>query len=390
MAPSFSMKWRKGKGGVEERRSDREKEGGNAGQNRIGSLQQQQHHHHPRQQPSLQQSPLATQREIKKPTTSPAGKARGFGLAVTSSSSSSPLPTQSGPRTIPGPKTGPRGTKTNQTGLGIINGTKPNLNGHSGTGQKFGSIRLPVVSTRSGLGGPRPGSGSGSTSPLLSSRSASRSQSSDSLKSVGLSEKDRVRSQSLTQVARRLPSPTLIHSSSSSSSSLPRSPTINRSYSSNRASQRVSKELTSSSGSRSIPRSPLVKSPQTRPSPAHGGGGGGGGGGGSGGEVKGQSSATTGVMMTPSLLPPSALKKSLLPSPGSASKPSVLSYRLTRPSLIKQPQPLQTSNPGNGGGSHPEVKQGATGRRDSLETPPVTPPTTDDSPGIYVCFFYLL
>ncbi|XP_071370411.1 serine-rich coiled-coil domain-containing protein 2-like, partial [Centroberyx affinis] len=360
---SFSMKWRKGSGGAEEGAADGEREsrggkGGNAGQSRTGGQLHQ--YYLPRQQASPQRSPLLTQREVKKPTTSSTGKGRGYGQAVTSSPSPSPSP-QSSPRTLPVSKPGPHGTKLSQTASTLTNGTKQNLNGVAGSRQRSGasgSLRVPQKGSKPGSG-PGSGPGSRSGSPLLSNPPASRSLSSDSLgsgASARLTEGDRLRSRSLTQV-RRLPSPTLTPPSSSSSSSLPHSPSVTRSYSFNRPGERGSKEPASSSA-QAPPRGPPAKSPLARQ--AAGGGAAGGDGG-------------VGI---PSLLPPSALKKPLLPSLGSASKPSGISYKLSRPSLIKQPRPLRVTS-SNVSGSDPEVNQGLTGRRNSVETPS----TTENSPG---------
>ncbi|KAI4786772.1 hypothetical protein KUCAC02_036909 [Chaenocephalus aceratus] len=58
---------------------------------------------------------------------------------------------------------------------------------------------------------------------------------------------------------------------------------------------------------------------------------------------------------------------------GPASKPSGISYRLSRPSLIKQPRPLRVTT-ANGSGQ--EVNRGPTARRNSVETPS----TTENSP----------
>ncbi|KAM4624548.1 uncharacterized protein ACJ7VT_005403 [Polymixia lowei] len=358
--PALSMKWRKG--GMEDRGVDGEiesqdRKGASVGQNHCSNYLQQ--HHFTSQQASLS----ATQRKIKKPITSSAGKGRGFGFGVRS-----PSP-QTSPKTLPASKTGPRATKPSQTGSGLTNGMKQNLNGHSGVLQRMGtngSLRLPLSSS-AGRGGSRPGSRSGSP---LNNPPASRSQSSDSLRSVGsgsasvrLSEDDRLRSRSLTQV-QRLPSPTLTPPSTSS------------------AAERGSKEAASSSP-RALPRGPLARSPLAKHAPGGGGvGGAAEGEGGCFGGVKVQSSATlvrSGVT-TPSLLPTSALKKPLLPSLSSTSKAGALSYKLSRPSLIKQPRPLRVT-PARLPGSNQEVSQGPTGRRNSVETPPVTPTTTDDSPG---------
>ncbi len=366
---SFSTKWRKENEMMDDGAADGERElrrgkGGNAGQNRSGNNVQQ--YYSQRQQGS----PVVSQRDAKKPTTSSAGKGRGFGHPVTSSSSPSP---QSSPRTLPVSKSGSHGSKPSQTAFGLLNGTKQTLNGLSGSKPRSGtngSLRQLHSFARSG--GSRPGSGPGSRSgsPLQKKPPASRSHSSDSLvsaPSVQLTESDRFRSRSLTQV-RRQPSPILIPSSISSSS-LPRSPTVSRSYSTNRAAGRGLKELTAST-TRAPTRGSLAKTPITSQTPE---------GGGRGGGVKVQTSAVparSGVSI-PSLLPPSALKKPLLPSHGSASKPSGISYKLSRPSLIKQSRPLRVTSANEAGGD-PEVNRGLTARRNSVETPS----TTENSPGM--------
>lgn len=79
----------------------------------------------------------------------------------------------------------------------------------------------------------------------------------------------------------------------------------------------------------------------------------------------------------PSLLPPSALKKPLLPSIGRTSKPSGISYKLSRPSLIKQSRPVRVTSANEPEGKQ-EVNQGLTARRNSIETPS----TTENSPEI--------
>uniref|UniRef100_A0A4W5LUF1 Coiled-coil serine-rich protein 2b n=1 Tax=Hucho hucho TaxID=62062 RepID=A0A4W5LUF1_9TELE len=163
------------------------------------------------------------------------------------------------------------------------------------------------------------GSGNGSLSSL--------SRSSDSLETAP--EENMVRSRSLTHV-KRIPSPT--------------QPPIIRSYSFNRASE-LAKELP-----RPLAKSRLVKtSPLARPTPV-------------------------------CILPATTLRNSLLPSSASCNtRPSALSYRLTRPSLIKQPRPMLATSM--------EKVQGNTekseGRKNSVETPPVTPdPSSNtDSPG---------
>ncbi|XP_044035753.1 serine-rich coiled-coil domain-containing protein 2 isoform X3 [Siniperca chuatsi] len=363
---SFSMKWRKENGTMEDGGVDGEREwrrgkGGNVGQNRSGNNI---HQYCSQQQ---QGSPVVAQHDAKKPTPSSAGKGRGFGHPVTSSSSPSP---QSSPRTLPVSKSGSHGSKPNQTAFGLINSTKQNLNGLSGSKPRSGTngfLRQPQSFARSG--GSRPGSGPGSRagSPLQKKPPASRSHSSDSLgstPSIQLTENDRFRSRSLTQV-RRQPSPTL--TLTLTPSSLSHYPTVTSSYSINRAAGRGLKEPTASSA-QAPPRGSLAKSPVTSQTPE---------GGGRGGGVKVQSSTVPGRsgVSIPSLLPPSALKKPLLPSLGPASKPSGISYKLSRPSLIKQSRPVRVT-PANEPGGDPEVKKGLTARRNSVETPS----TTENSP----------
>lgn len=323
---SYSMKWKKENEPVEDGGADGEREprrgkGGNVGLQYYSQRQQG--------------SSSVSQRDAKKPTTSSAGKGRGLSHPVTSSSSPSP---QSSPRTLPVSKSGSHSSKLSQTPFGLTNGTKQALGGLSGTKPRSSSLRQPQSFIRSG--GSRPGSGPGSRSgsPLQNKPQASRSHSSDSLgsaPSVQLTESDRLRSRSLTQV-RRQPSPTLTPSSTSSS--------VSRSS--------------------AVPRSPAPAPPRGNLSkPPEGGGGG----------VKVQSSAVPGR----SLMPPSALKKPLLPSLGSASKPSGISYKLSRPSLNKPSRPLRVT-PSSVSGGDPEGNQGPSGRRNSVETPS----TTETSPGL--------
>ncbi|XP_039991647.1 serine-rich coiled-coil domain-containing protein 2-like isoform X2 [Xiphias gladius] len=360
---SFSMKWRKENGTTEDGGADAEREwrrgkGGNVGQNRPGNNIYQ--YYSQRQQGS----PAVSQRDGKKPTAASAGKGRGFGQLVTSPSP----PPQSSPRTVPLSKSGSYGYKPSQAASGLTNGTKQTLNGLPGSKPRSGtngSLRRPQSFVRPvGL---RPGSGPGSrsSSPLQKKPSAGRSHSSESLGSappVQLTESDRFRSRSLNQV-RQQPSPTLTPSSTSSSS-LPRSPTVTRSYSINRAAERRLKELTASSAQ--APRGGLAKSPE---------------GGGNGGGVKVQSAVASGMswVSIPSLLPPSALKKPLLPSLDPASKPSGVSYKMSRPSLTKQPRPLRAT-PANVSGGDPEVNQGPTGWRNSIEMPSTTENSPESTP----------
>ncbi|XP_042364588.1 serine-rich coiled-coil domain-containing protein 2-like isoform X3 [Plectropomus leopardus] len=324
---SFSMKWRKENESLED--------GGKGGQNHHGNNVHQTNSQ--RQLGSL----VVSQRDTKKTTTS-SGKGRGF--PATSLSSPSP---QASPRTLPVSQSG---SKPSHTGFGF--GVKQN--GFSGSKPRSSSLRLPQSYTRSG--GSRPGSGPGSRSgsPLQKKPPASRSHSSDSLGSAPssqLSESDRYRSRSLTQV-RRQPSPTL------TSSSHPR--TVTRSYSNNRAAGR------GASSAQAPPRKTPASSPTLE-------------GGARGGGVKGQSSAVPGRSGVPSLLPPSALKKPLLPSLGSASKPSGISYKLSRPSLIKQARPLRVT-PANELAGEQEVNRGLTARRNSVETPSTTENSPESSP----------
>ncbi|XP_026170920.1 serine-rich coiled-coil domain-containing protein 2 isoform X2 [Mastacembelus armatus] len=317
---SFSMKWRKENGLMEDgEREWRRGKGGNGGQNRPGTNI---HQPYSQRQPG---SPVVSQHDAKK-----TGKGRGLGQPVTPSSSPSP---QSSPRTLPVSKSGSYGPKPSQTGL--TNGTKPTLNGLCGPKSQSGivdSLRRPLS-----FGGSRPGSGPGSRSgsPLLKKPPASRSHSTDSLGStstVQLAQSDRFRSRSLTQVRQHSSSP----------------------HATNRAAERGLKEPTA---------------PSTHAPPRGGG-------------VRVQSSAASGRsgLSTISLLPPSALKKPLLSSLVSASKPSGVSYKMSRPSLIKQPRPLRVTQ-AIASGSDQEVN--LRGWKNSAETPSTTensPETTPDTP----------
>ncbi|XP_051272915.1 serine-rich coiled-coil domain-containing protein 2 isoform X3 [Dicentrarchus labrax] len=329
---SFSMKWRKESETLEDGK------GGNCSGNSQYNSQRQ------------QASPVPSQRDTKKPAPTSAGKGRGFGHPVTSSSSPSP---QSSPRALPVSKSGSQGSS--QTASGLINGAKLALNGLSGSKPRIsGSLRPPqsFVSSRPGSG---PGSRSGS--PLQKKTQASRSHSTDSLgsaPSVPLTESDRFRSRSLTQV-RGQPSPNL-SPSSASSSSLSRNPATSRSYGINRAGGRAS----SAQATPKMAKSPVSQTPE---------------GGGKGGGVKVQSSGRSGASI-PSLLLPSALKKPLLPSIGSASKPSGISYKLSRPSLNKQSRPLRVT-PANEAEGDPE---GPTARRNSVETLSTTENSPESTP----------
>lgn len=293
-------------------------------------------------------APVLSQQE--KPTS--AGKRPG----QPSSSSSSPSP-QSSPRTLPLSRTGSFGKKLIQTTSGLTNGTKQVLNMAPGSKPQIkavSSLRQPqsFIAPAS----PRPGSGPGSRSgiPLNNKPVASRSHSSETLgcvSSTRLTESDRFRSRSLTQV-RQQPSPTL-PSSSTSSSPLANSPNVTRSFSTTRAAQRG----TPGSSPQAPPRGSLLKPPVNRHTCR---------------DVKCQS-VRAGV--TPQL-PQSALKKPLLPGHSPASRSSGISYKLSRPSLTKQPRPLRIT-PASVHGGDQEVSQGPNRRRNSVETTS----STETSPG---------
>lgn len=325
---SISVKLKKENGAMEDGGGDGEREWsrGKGGRSRS----------------SLQQ--FYSQRDAKKAAS--AGKGRGFGQPVASSSSPSP---QSSPSTLPASKI--RSNKLSPSGP--TNGAKHALNGVSGPKPRPGSsssLRQPQ-SFLSHAGGSGPGSRAGS--PFQKKTPANRSYSSDSLGSavsVRLTEDDRFRSRSLTQV-RRQPSPTLTPSSASFSS-LPQSP----------------------STSRAPPKGSLLKPPVSSQA------------GRGGASFSSAASARSGV---PSLLPPSALKKPLLPSLGPTSRPSGISYKMSRPSLIKQSRPLRATTANQCVGD-----QGLSRRKDSVETPS----TTENSPGstflkslfypqLFICLF---
>uniref|UniRef100_A0A672G486 Coiled-coil serine-rich protein 2b n=1 Tax=Salarias fasciatus TaxID=181472 RepID=A0A672G486_SALFA len=285
---SFSSRWKEDGG-----------KGGNVVQTRSGV------HQYYSQRP--QGSPLMSQRDAKK--TAFNGKGRVNGQPAMSPAASP----QASPRTLPLSKSG------SKLGSPGPPGGARQSPGVSRSKPRCSSLRQPQT-----VSGPRPGSGPGSRSgsPLNKKPPAGRSYSSDSLGSAPssqLSENDRLRSRSLTQV-RRQPSPTL----SSSSSSLPR-------Y--------IAAE---------------------RGSPPEGGARGGGG-------VK----PGSGRYGAPAILPPTALKKPLLPSLSPTSKPSGISYKLSRPSLMKQPRPLRAA---------PTEACGGVRRRDSIETPSTAENSPETSP----------
>ncbi|XP_028990299.1 serine-rich coiled-coil domain-containing protein 2 isoform X2 [Betta splendens] len=321
---SFSVKWRKENGSMEDGEKDWKRgKGGNRFGNNIP------------QQASQGQS----QHDTKKTATITLGKGRGVGPPVLPSSSPSP---QSSPRTLPVLKASQCGLSNGTKQLNALPGSKP----HSGTSA---SLRQPQAFAFSG--GPRPGSGSGfgfrSGSPLQKKPPATRSQSTDSLggsATVQLTESDRFRSRSLTQV-RQQNSPTR-HPSSPQTVTRP-----------NSNSKTADKGLRERSSPQAPHRSSLFPiSSRTVEGGAKGAG------------VKGQSSGI-GLM---SVLPSSALKKPLLPSPAPTTKPNGISYRLSRPSLIKQSRPLRVTS-ASGSGADLE------GWRSSAETD--TSPDSPEAPG---------
>ncbi|KAM7381079.1 hypothetical protein PAMA_012085 [Pampus argenteus] len=279
------------------------------------------HYYPPREHGWPQRSPVVLQRDLKKPTAFSAGKGRGFGQPVTSKSS---LP-QSSLRSLPVHKSGFLGFKPNQT---ASSGTKQTQNGLSGPrlwngGHDF--MRQPQRFARSG-----PGSQSGSL--LQKKPPASRSHSIDNIDSTPpahMTESNLVRSHSLIQVQQQ-PPPTLLSPS----------PTVT---------ERGLKETP--------PRGSVVKSPVRSQTPE-----------GEGGGVKAQKSGVG----TPSLLPHPVSQKPLLPSLGHTSKPSGISYKMSRPSLMKQSRPLRATLASVMGGDS-EVDHG---RRNSVETTS----TADNSP----------
>ncbi|XP_029384098.1 serine-rich coiled-coil domain-containing protein 2-like isoform X2 [Echeneis naucrates] len=332
-----STKWRKENGPMEDGGMDAERDwrrgkGGNLDQSRPGSNI---HHYCSQRQPTLPVSQGDTRKMIPA-----AGKGRGFGQMVTLSS---PLP-ESSPRALPVSKSGPFSSKLSQTGSREANGTLTQI-GSKPRSAVNGSLRKPQSFTQPF--GSRPSSGPGSRSGSPLQKPASRSHSSDNLGSAPsgrLTEIDRFRSRSLTQVRQQL-SPTL---------SSTRSDTINM------AADRSLKEPT--------PRSNSTKAHVTSQT-AEGRRGG----------VKVQSafvSGRSGVSM-PSLLPTSALKKPLLPSLSPASKPSGISYKMSRPSLIKQSRPFRVTSANISTGNQ-EVNGELTGRRSSVDLE--IPSTAENSP----------
>lgn len=241
-----------------------------------------------------------------------AGKGRVLNHPATSSSSRSP---QSVPKTLPVSK---GSSRLGQIALNLTNGTKQAPNGPPAskpwTG-RGGSLRRPQSFPHPGV-----------SESLFQKKHASRSHSSDDLgsaPSTQLTQSDRIRSQSLNQV-RRQASPSLSPSPSSSS---PVTSTRSFLYSNK-------SRLKPASSSRGSARGISTITGQT---------------------PEGGSWGRSGISV-PSLLPPSTLKKPLLPTIIPASKNSGVSYKLSRPSLNKPLRPLRATPAGPSKGEQ-EVNQ---------------------------------
>ncbi|XP_017339238.1 serine-rich coiled-coil domain-containing protein 2 isoform X2 [Ictalurus punctatus] len=157
----------------------------------------------------------------------------------------------------------------------------------------------PIQPLYSKVGGNVVAASHGSSSSPQGSLQSSLSHSSDSLKS--LSVENVVRSQSFSYLKRPVAAT---------------NPPLTRSFSFNRATELV-KELP-----RPLAQSPVARSPVTQAS-----------------MVLDRVAKPTIATCTISSIPQSTLKKSLLPN-CTDGKSSSLSYKLTRPSLIKQPRPV--------------------------------------------------
>lgn len=250
------------------------------------------------------------------------GKGRVFNHSTTSSNSRLP---QSVPKILPVHK---GSSMLGQTALNLTNGSKQAPYGPPAS--------KPWVALGGSLGRPQNlahPAGSGSWSPLQK-KQASRSHSSDDLGSAPpnkLTQSDRIRSRSLNQV-RRQASPTLSPSPTSSS---PVTPSRSSLYCSNRSRLKPVSPQVSARGNATV----------------------------SGQTPDGGSWGTPGVG-APSLLPPSSLKKSLLPGIGPSPKISSISYKLSRPSLNKQLRPLRVT-PASTSKGEQEVNQ-------TMRAPPMT------------------
>ncbi|XP_038132365.1 serine-rich coiled-coil domain-containing protein 2-like isoform X2 [Cyprinodon tularosa] len=236
----------------------------------------------------VQQGALLSQQDVNKQISPSAAKGR----RQLTSSSSSPSP-QSSPTALPVPKNRSQGSKPNPTSSVLSNMSKQSLKKSPGSKSETkisGSLRQAPTFPR-----PPTGSGSQSSSPLLKKAAASRSQSSDNIggpAAMRLTDRDRLRSQSLNQV-RQQASPTFT----------------------SKAAQHGSPA--SSSSSYALHRGKALKSPVSRAAPGR-----------------------LGVAPT-SQLPQSALKAPLFPNP--TARPIGISYKLSRPSLIKKTCPLRAT-----------------------------------------------
>nr|XP_057923150.1 serine-rich coiled-coil domain-containing protein 2 isoform X2 [Doryrhamphus excisus] len=242
-------------------------------------------------------------------------------------------------QTLPVSKNGLPVSKSKQTGSRLTNGTKPTVNGLSGSklpSRTSSSLRPPQWSTRSGASTPAlgPTTGSRSGSPLHAALPATRSLSTDNLGSAPnsrLANNDRLRSRSLMAVQR--------HPSLTVSTPSPTPPSTNTSRPMGGAKQ----------GGKQSAASCAPPSAQ----------------------VSGQAPCE-GLKA-----PPSALKKPLLRGLGPAPKSNGISYKLSRPSLIKQPRPLRGTHT-HGFLREPEVSQGVLGT--SVGTPSSTGSSPESTP----------
>lgn len=272
----------------------------------------------PKRSTNRQVHPVTSQQNVR----ATAGKGRVFSHSTTSSNWRSP---QSVPKTL---SVHQGSSKLGRTPPNLTNGSKQAPNGPPASKPwrgRGGSLRRPQIFARP--------AGPGSWSPLQG-KQASRSHSSDDLGSAPpnqLTQGDRIRSQSFNQV-RRQGSPTLCPSPTSSS---PGTTTCSLLDCSNRSGFK--------------PLSPPVSGSSTVSGQNPNGGSWGRSGGGA-----------------PSLLPPSSLKKPLLPNIGPSSKISTISYKLSRPSLNKQLRPLRVTP------ASPSKGEQEVSKMRRAETPPAT------------------
>lgn len=259
--------------------------------------------------------------QSKKPAVMPAARGRGFGFPATSLPSPPP---QSDRRQLPVAKAGSVCAKSGQSGAALPNGRKATPTGIKPWSGSSGSLKRPQSFTRLSSPGPgsRPGSRSGS--PLSRKPPASRCRSSEALgstPSVQAAESDRLRSRSFTQTQRQA-SPTP-NTSSTPLSSLRRPAHCTYSFNRREVKDAAPRGTPAKSTGSSRPADPGSKG------------------------LKPQSSAPptriAGAAPAPTPSPLSSMKKPLLPNIGSASKPSGISYKLSRPSLYKQSRPLRVT-----------------------------------------------